>query len=44
MVKILSSPELQESMSKENRKIIKHLDTDKIIDKWRAVLNKEYLD
>lgn len=42
MVKILSNSELQESMSRENRKIVKHLDIDKIMDKWSAVLNKEY--
>lgn len=42
MIKILSNSELQESMSWENRKIVKHLDIDKIMDRWSAVLNKEY--
>lgn len=42
MVKILSNSELQESMSSENRKIAKQLDIDKILDKWSAVLNKDY--
>lgn len=42
MAKILSNSELQEAMSLENRKIVKKLDIDKIMDKWSRVLNKEY--
>ncbi|MBU5333630.1 glycosyltransferase [Anaerocolumna aminovalerica] len=42
MAQILSNPQLQDSMSEANKKIVRCFDLNKIIDQWNAVLNKEY--
>lgn len=42
MLHILNNPKLQETMSEENRKIIRILDNETIMEQWKNTLNQSY--